>query len=73
MTHFTYEMAKRPEWQRKIQIEVDAMFDTVERENRKLEYTDLNKLETMRNCINEVLRLWPSVPNGTFREFQFVS
>lgn len=63
MTHFTYEMAKRPEWQARIQKEVDSLFERIEAENREMVYEDLASLHEMKNCINEVLRLHPSVRN----------
>ena len=71
MTHFLYEMAKHPEWQQRVQSEVDAMFDKAQRENRDIAYDDLPALMNMKRCINETLRIWPSVPNGTFREIEF--
>ena len=71
MTHFSYIMAENPGWQRKVQAEVDAMFDKAQSEGRDIAYTDLSTLHVMKRCINETLRLWPSVPNGTFREIEF--
>jgi len=63
-------MAKRPHWQLKIQKEADEFFANCEKKGG-MEYLDLKNLPIMKVCLNETLRLWPSVPNGTFREIQF--
>ena len=41
----------------------------MERKKDKLpiKYDDLKKLPLMSKCITEVLRLWPPIPNGTYR------
>ena len=36
-----------------------------------MDYDDLTRLPFMTQCVMETLRLWPAVPNGTFREMQF--
>eukprot|EP00397_Hematodinium_sp_SG-2012_P051796 GEMP01060914.1.p1 GENE.GEMP01060914.1~~GEMP01060914.1.p1 ORF type:complete len:247 (+),score=53.78 GEMP01060914.1:76-816(+) len=35
-----------------------------------LRYADLHKFEILTRCITETLRLWPAVPNGSFRKLQ---
>lgn len=57
------------EIQDRLHAEVDEFFHSLE--GRKPEYRDLKKLPFMTKCIMETLRLWPVVPNGTFRELQF--
>ena len=39
----------------------------------RLRYRDLRRLPYLylTRCLAETLRLWPAVPNGTFRELQF--
>jgi len=36
-----------------------------------LQYSDLKRLKFLTRCIHETLRLFPSVPNGTFRQLQY--
>jgi len=43
----------------------------VSSQGRDIEYRDLKRLPFMTKCIAETLRLWPVVPNGTFRQLQF--
>jgi cytochrome P450 len=72
MTWFTYEMSRYPEYQVRVQAEVDALFEKMAREGRELmAYEDCAELPFMTRCIMETLRLWGAVPNGTFRELQF--
>ena len=70
MTWFTYEMAKHPEHQVRLQREVDALFDSLDQEGRDMVYEDCVRLPFMTRCVMETLRLWTAVPNGTFRELQ---
>eukprot|EP00949_MAST-11_sp_MAST-11-sp1_P000927 g927.t1 len=69
MTWFLYEIAKQPKIQQQLQKEVDAMFAKIG--DREMRYDDLHELPFMTRCLMETLRLWPVVPNGTFRELQF--
>jgi cytochrome P450 len=71
MTWLTFEVAQRPDIQARIQTEVDALFAEIEDEGRPLQYRDCRKLPFLTRCVTETLRLWPAVPNGTFRELQF--
>eukprot|EP01062_Namystynia_karyoxenos_P030166 TRINITY_DN22550_c0_g1_i1.p1 TRINITY_DN22550_c0_g1~~TRINITY_DN22550_c0_g1_i1.p1 ORF type:complete len:635 (+),score=225.30 TRINITY_DN22550_c0_g1_i1:73-1905(+) len=66
MTWMVFEMAKRPDLQRRLQEEIDGFFARLG--GREMEYRDLSELRFLTRCIMETLRLWPSVPNGTFRE-----
>jgi len=68
MTWLIFELCKNPEYQERLQKEVDDFFHTLG--GRRMEYDDLNKLTFMTRCIMETLRFWPSVPNGTFRELE---
>lgn len=49
-----YSLAQHPEWQRKVQAEVDAVLDG--RTSDFIEWNDLSKLETLTMCIKEGLR-----------------
>lgn len=69
MTWFLFELARHPEIQKEVQKEIHGFFD--ELANRDPEYRDLSRLPFLDRCITETLRLWPVVPNGTFRELQF--
>lgn len=69
MTWLLFELARHPELQRELQGEVDAFFGALG--GRDPCYRDLARLELMDRCITETLRLWPAVPNGTFRQLQF--
>ena len=71
MSWLLFEMSQIPSVQERLQREVDALASHLAREGRDLEYRDLKRLEFMTKCIAETLRLWPVVPNGTFRELQF--
>lgn len=68
MTWFSYEMARSPEIQARVQAEVDALFDSLG--GRDMTYEDCSKLPFMTRCVMETLRRWPAVPNGTFRELE---
>lgn len=62
------ELAKRPEIQKRLQAEIDGVMERIG--DRPLEYKDMMSLKFMTRCIMETLRLWPSVPNGTFRRLE---
>lgn len=70
MTWCQYELAKNPQHQTRVRAEVDALYNELELEKRDMNYGDLQKLPFMSRVITETLRLWPSVPNGTFREIE---
>jgi len=69
MTWVTFEMCRRPELQTRLQAEIDSVYDGLN--GRELLYEDLAKFPFLTKVINETLRLWTSVPNGTFRESQY--
>ncbi|CAE8612551.1 unnamed protein product [Polarella glacialis] len=69
MTWFLFELARHPEIQAALQLELDEFFSGLA--GRDPEYRDLSKLSLMDRCITETLRLWPAVANGTFRQLQF--
>jgi cytochrome P450 len=71
LTWLTYELARNPAIQARLQLEVDALFADMEAAGTDLAYSDLQKLPFMTRCVMETLRLWPAVPNGTFRQLQF--
>mmetsp|Transcript_13314 Transcript_13314/g.21760 ORF Transcript_13314/g.21760 Transcript_13314/m.21760 type:complete len:558 (-) Transcript_13314:1431-3104(-) len=70
MTHLIYHCVKQPQWQLKLQEEADLFFEKAKR-NGKFDFHDLKELTVLKKCINETLRLSPSVPNGSFREIMF--
>jgi cytochrome P450 len=69
MSWLIYEMAQRPDLQKRVQTEVDALFALMDK--RPLEYRDCRLLPFLTRCVVETLRLWPAVPQGTFRELQY--
>lgn len=69
LTWLTYELAKNPSYQERIVAEVDAFWEEVG--DRECEFLDMQKLPFMTRCIMETLRLWPVVPNGTFRQLSY--
>lgn len=69
LTWLTFELSKRRDLQARLQAEIDELHDQLQ--GRALEYNDLFSLKFMTRCVMETLRLWPAVPNGTFRELEF--
>lgn len=68
MTWLLFEVAQRPELQADLQAEADAMFTAVGG-TKGIRYETLGaSLPLLGRCILETLRMWPAVPNGTFRE-----
>jgi len=68
MTWLLYEVAQRPDLQRDLQGESDALFARVGG-STGIQYAGLaESLPLLGRCLTETLRLWPAVPNGTFRE-----
>ena len=75
LTWLTYELAKRPEMQQRMVDEVDAFWEKFgdrpigTGEPDSVEFVEFMKASPfMTKCITETLRLWPVVPNGTFRQ-----
>jgi cytochrome P450 len=69
MTWLTYELARNPHYQKRVQQEVDAMFDGLG--GKPMQYEDCAQLPFLTKCVMETLRKWTAVPNGTFRELQY--
>tara|TARA_Y100000816_G_scaffold256967_1_gene210826 strand:- start:2060 stop:3763 length:1704 start_codon:yes stop_codon:yes gene_type:complete len=69
MAFFCYEMAKRPDYQIRLQDEIDTFF--LLNGDRDIKYEDLKHFKFLSRCWTEILRLWPAIPNGTFRELQY--
>jgi len=70
MTWAMYEMSRNTKIQDKVRKEIDALYAELARDNREMNYDDMQKLPYLSRVITETLRLWPSVPNGTFRELE---
>jgi cytochrome P450 len=75
LTWLTYELAKRPEMQQRVVDEVDAFWEKYgdrpigTGEPNSVEFVEFMKASPfLTKCITETLRLWPVVPNGTFRQ-----
>ena len=71
MSWLIFEACQQPAIQLQLQQESDAFFAATTGPNGTIAYDDLYKLPYMTRCIAETLRLWPVVPNGTFRQLQF--
>ena len=75
LTWLTYELAKRPEMQQRVLDEVDEFWRKFDGrpigtgEPDSVEFVEFMKASPfLTKCITETLRLWPVVPNGTFRQ-----
>jgi cytochrome P450 len=71
MSWLIFEACQQPDIQRKLQQESDAFFASTTGAKGDIAYDDLQRLPFMTRCLAETLRLWPVVPNGTFRQLQF--
>mgnify|MGYP003682155657 CR=1 FL=1 len=60
------ELSKNPDLHYTLQTEID-LFWRMQKDN-PICYDDFKKLPFMTRCINETLRLWSPIPNGTYRE-----
>jgi cytochrome P450 len=63
--YFLLAMLYHPEWQRKIQKEIDEQCG-----GRMPELTDTPNLPTLRACIKETMRWRPNVPTGVAHEVE---
>ena len=70
MSWLLYEVCKNKSIQVKMREEVETLFDSIP-PNETFNYSHLEKLSYMTRVLAETLRMWPVVPNGTFRELQF--
>ena len=75
LTWLTYELAKNPEMQQRVVDEVDRFWEKFgdrpvgTGEPDSIEFVEFMKASPfLTKCITETLRLWPVVPNGTFRQ-----
>ena len=75
LTWLIYELAKNPEYQQRLVDEVDHFWERFgdrpigTGEPDSVEFLEYMKASPfMTKCITETLRLWPVVPNGTFRQ-----
>jgi cytochrome P450 len=75
LTWLTYELAKNPEMQQRVVDEVDRFWEKFgdrpvgTGEEDSIEFVEFMKASPfLTRCITETLRLWPVVPNGTFRQ-----
>lgn len=82
MTWCLYELARNPSVQQKLHAEIDAILPALRREHESaagvaavhahdlswLSYRQLMKFRYLTRIINETLRLWPVVANGSFRK-----
>ena len=66
LTWLIFELAKNLNYQIKLQNEIDNFWKEIG--NNEIKISDFKKLPFMTRCIMETLRLWPAVPNGSFRE-----
>ena len=69
MAFFCYEMAKRPDYQERLQQEIDSFLSV--NNGKDIIYEDLKHFKFLSRCWTEILRLWSAIPNGTFRELQY--
>merc|ERR1719230_482799 len=69
LTWLAFELARHPEIQKKVQEEIAAWNEKLQ--GRDPTYQDLYDLTFTNRCITEVMRLWPVVPFGTFRQLMF--
>jgi len=67
LTWLLFELCKNINLQKELQQEVDT-FWLKKRGGGEITFSDFKKLPFMTRCIMETLRLWPAVPNGTFRK-----
>jgi cytochrome P450 len=70
MSWLLYEVCRNKSIQEKLRAEVNAMFDSI-KPGETFNYSHMEKLPYMTRCLAETLRMWPVVPNGTFRALQF--
>ena len=68
MTWLVFEVCQVPRYLAQLRAEVDRAMAQC---GGELGFQDLLELPFLSSCITETLRLWPSVPNGTFRELQY--
>jgi cytochrome P450 len=66
LTWLLYELCKHPKYKKKLIDEIDKYW-----QNNTIEsYDTFKQLPYMTKCITEILRLWPALANGTYRELE---
>ena len=70
MTWTIYELCRHPSVLTRVRAEIDAVSEELIASGREMAWSDLAKFKFLTRVIAETLRLWPSVPNGTFRELE---
>ena len=68
LTWLMYELCKNQTYQQTLIDEVSEFWKI--QKNKKITYKDFKRLPFISKCITETLRLWPPIPNGTFRELE---
>eukprot|EP00946_MAST-07B_sp_MAST-7B-sp1_P005118 g5118.t1 len=71
MSWLIFEACQNRDIQERLQREADSFFANLTGKGGAIAYEDLWNLPYMTRCIAETLRLWPVVPNGTFRTLQY--
>ncbi|KAK5637413.1 hypothetical protein RRF57_013125 [Xylaria bambusicola] len=73
LTMVSYELARKPELQRKLREEITAsgavrLHSDGDMRFEKLDIAVIDKLPFLNGCINEALRLYPAVPTGGIKQ-----
>ena len=66
LTWLLYELCKHPKYKRELIQEIDAYWLN----HNEPTYDTFEELPFMTKCITEVLRMWPALANGTYRELE---
>jgi cytochrome P450 len=65
-----YALAKHPDVQQKVYEEIVREIAALTEKNESLAYQNMLRFKYLTKVINEVMRLYPVVANGTFRQLQ---
>ncbi len=66
LTWLLYELCSHPEYQQTLIQEIDTYWSNHETPT----YDSFKELPFMTRCITEILRLWPALANGTWRQLE---
>jgi hypothetical protein len=66
LTWLVYELCKHPSYKEEFIQEIDRYWSN----HPEPTYESFHELPFMTKCLTETLRLWPAIPNGTFRELE---
>jgi cytochrome P450 len=69
LTWLIFELCKNMKYQKILQKEVNDFWK--KNGEKEINIHDFSKLKFMNLCISEILRLYPAVANGTYRQFEF--